>query len=229
VYGTASVAFGLIALVWHDYHNWDQLRYVAAAVQIVGGIAIQFSRTEKMGAVGLGAVYLVFALVCVPRIVRTPQIYDAWGNFFESLSLATGAALVASRAPIGRILMGICVLSFALEQAFYLNPTAELVPKWLPPNQLFWAEATTVLFGLAAIALLTNLIVRLATRLLVLMLVSFGAFVWIPIVLTHPQRYANWGETIETFAIAGAVWILADLQGAPSLAGSKSASRMGAL
>ncbi len=106
--------------------------------------------------------------------------------------------------------MGICVLSFALEQAFYLNPTAELVPKWLPPNQLFWAEATTVLFGLAAIALLTNLMALLATRLLVLMLVGFGALVWIPIVLTHSQRYGNWSETIETFAIAGAVWILAE-------------------
>jgi hypothetical protein len=159
VFGVAAVAFGLITLAWHDYHDWDQLRsilnatdgpvfvYAAAAAQIFGGAAIQFRRTAKAGAVVLGAVYLVFALLYVPRIVATPQIYDRWGNFFEQFSLVTGAAIVYARlssawAPetfnrIGRILFGICTVSFTLEQAIYLDATANLVPKWLPPSQMF--------------------------------------------------------------------------------------------
>ncbi len=224
VFGAAAFAFGLITLVWHDYNGWHQLGYViyaVAAAQIFGGAAIQFRRTAKAGAVVLGAVYLAFALLCVPRIVATPRIYDSWGNFFEQFSLVTGAAIVYARlssswAPetlnrIGRILFGICTASFTLEQAMYLDATANLVPKWLPPSQMFWAVTTTVLFALAAIALLTNRLALLATRLLTTMIVIFGLLVWIPLLLSNPHSYANWSESVETFAIAGAAWILTDL------------------
>ena len=138
VFGVAVLTFGLITLVWHDYNDWAQLRhilnatdgpvfvYAAAAAQIFGGAAIQFRRTAKTGAVVLGAVYLVFALLFVPRIVAAPQIYDRWGNFFEQFSLVTGAVIVYARLSsawtpetlhrIGRILLGICATSFTLEQ-----------------------------------------------------------------------------------------------------------------
>jgi hypothetical protein len=226
VFGVAALAFGLITLAWHDYNGWHQLRYVvdaAGAAQIIGGAAIQFRRTAKTGAVVLGAVYLVFALLCVPGIVAKPRIYNSWGNFFEQFSLVTGAAIVYARLSsawsretpnrIGRILLGICVASFALEQAIYLHATASLVPKWLPPSQVFWAVTTTVLFALAAVALLTNRMALLATRLLTMMLVIFGLLVWAPLLLSDPHNYANWSESAETFAIAGTAWILADLLG----------------
>ena len=235
VFGAAALAFGIITLVWHNYNDWDQLRYIlnasdgpvfvyaVAAAQILGGGAILFRRTANTGAAVVGAVYLVFALLCVPRIVTAPQIYDRWGNFFEQFSLVTGAALIYGRLSsvwatatlnrIGRISLGICSGSFALEQAIYLNATTDLVPKWLPPSQRFWAIATTIPFALAAVALLTNRMALLATRLLTVMLVSFGLLVWIPLLLSHPRSHTNWSETAETFAIAGTAWILADLLG----------------
>jgi hypothetical protein len=109
--------------------------------------------------------------------------------------------------------LGICTASFALEQAFYLDATAGFVPKWFPPSPMFWAVATTVLFALAAVALLTNRMALLATRLLTLMLVLFGLIVWVPLVLSDLHSHTNWSEITETFAIAGATWILADLLG----------------
>jgi hypothetical protein len=226
VFGVAALAFGVITLAWHDYNGWHQPRYMiyaAAAALIFGGAAIQFRRTAKTGAAVLGAVYLVFALRCVPGIVAAPQIYNSWGNFFEQFSLVTGAAIVYWRLSsawsqetvnrIGRILLGICAASFTLEQAFYLHPTVTLVPKWLPPSQMFWAVTTTVLFALAAVALLTNRMALLATRLLTMMLAIFGLLVWVPLLLSAPRSYTNWSETVETFAIAGTAWILADLLG----------------
>jgi hypothetical protein len=69
---------------------------------------------------------------------------------------------------------GICVVSFTLEQLFYLSGTTSLVPKWIPPGQMFWAIATTVFFALAAIALLTGLMARLASGLTTAMIVGFG-------------------------------------------------------
>jgi hypothetical protein len=236
VFGVAALALGLITLAWYEYGAWHLPRYVAyaaAAAQILGGAAIQFRRTAQTGGVVLGAAYLAFALVYVPRIIAAPQIYDRWGNFFEQFSLVTGAAIVYARlssslAPetlsrIGRILLGICVASFTLEQAVYLNATAGLVPKWIPPSQMFWAVTTTVLFALAAVALLTNRMALLATRLLAAMIVSFGLLVWVPLLLSDAHSHTNWSEGAETFAIAGTAWILADLLGVYRLAKLKAA------
>jgi hypothetical protein len=226
VFGVASLAIGLITLAWHDYNGWHQPRYLvygAAAALIFGGASIQFRRTAKTGAAVLGAVYLVLALQCVPGIIAAPRIYNSWGNFFEQFALAAGAAIVSARFSsawsretlnrIGRILLGLCAASFTLEQAFYLGATASLVPKWIPPTQMVWAVTTTVLFALAAGALLSNRMALLATRLLTMMLVLFGLLVWVPLLLAAPRSHTNWSEIAETFAIAGTAWILADLLG----------------
>jgi hypothetical protein len=226
VFGVAALAFGLITLAWHDYNDGHQQRYIvyaAAAALIFGGATIQLRRTAKAGAAVLGAAYLVFVLLCVPGIVAAPQIFNSWGNFFEQFSLLTGTAIVYARLSsawspetvnqIGRILLGVCAASFTLEQAMYLDATAKLVPKWVPPTQMFWAVTTTVLFALAAVALLANRLALLASRLLTMMVVSFGLLVWVPLVLSNPHNHTNWSENAETFEIAGAVWILADLLG----------------
>jgi hypothetical protein len=227
VFGVAALSYGLITLAWHDYndghHQQRYIVYAAAAALIFGSAAIQFGRRAKVGAAVLGAAYLVLVLLCVPGIVAAPRIYNSWGNFFEQFSLLSGAALAYARLSsawspetlnrTGRILLGICAASFTLEQAFYLGATANLVPKWLPPSQMFWAVTTTVFFALAAVALLTNRMALLATRLLTIMLVIFGLLVWVPLLLSDARNHTNWSETIETFAIAGTAWILADLLG----------------
>jgi hypothetical protein len=226
VFGAAALAIGVITLAWHDYDDSHQLRYVvycASAALIFGGAAIQFRRSAKTGAAVLGAAYLVLILLCVPGIVAAPQIYNNWGNFFEQFSLLSGAAIVyaglsSAWSPealhrIGRVLLGMCAASFTLEQAIYLGATANFVPKWIPPSPMFWAVTTTVLFALAALALLINRMALLASRLLTIMIVSFGLLVWVPLVLSDPHSHTNWSENAETFAIAGATWILADLLG----------------
>jgi hypothetical protein len=226
VFGVAALAFGVITLAWHDFNDPRQLRYIvyaASAALIFGGAAIQFGRATKTGGAVLVAAYLVFVVMCVPGIVAAPRIYNSWGNFFEQFSLLTGAAIVFARCSsawsperlkrIGCVLLGICAASFALEQAFYLQATASLVPKWVPPNQTFWAVATTVFFGIAAVALLVNRMTLLASRLLTMMIVGFGLLVWVPLVISSPHSHTNWSECAETFAIAGATWILADFLG----------------
>jgi|SRR5579863_7958275 len=231
VFGMAALAFGVITLAWHDSHQLRYVVYSASAALIFGGAAIQFRRTAKTGAGVLSAAYLVFALLCVPGIVAAPQVYNSWGNFFEQFSLLTGAAIVYARLSsswspetlirIGRVLLGICATSFSLEQAIYLHATAQLVPKWVPPSQMFWAVATTVSFALAAVAFLTSRMALLAARLLTMMIVSFGLLVWVPLVFLDPRSHTNWSENAETFAIAGAIWILADLLGEHRLNGHR--------
>jgi len=55
-----------------------------------------------MGAVVLGLVYLVFALLWILRIIHEPLVYESLGNFFEILvqgRLAFGACLPAAMNP----------------------------------------------------------------------------------------------------------------------------------
>src|SRR5260370_33608378 len=106
VYGLACVAFGIITFVWHDFNNWQQIQalgnvphreilvYIAAAIEIFGGVAMQWPRTARAGAFALGFIYLVFALLWVPRIVAEPRGVDRWGIFFEQLSLVSGALVI---------------------------------------------------------------------------------------------------------------------------------------
>lgn len=218
VLGAAALASGLVLLAWHGNPRID---YAVAAVQIFGGAAIQFRRSAKLGAAFLTAAYSILALESAPQIVATPMVFWPWGNFFESFSVAVGAAIVYAQlssaiAPetlkrIGRILFGICAVTFALYQALYPQGTIPLVPRWLPPSQVFWADATTVAFALAAVALLVNRMALLATQLVTLMIVMFGLLVWVPAVISKPHNQSNWTEIVTNYAIAGAAWVLADL------------------
>src|SRR5579864_7282525 len=237
VYGLAAIGFGICALAWHDISNWVQIKalgdlshresitYIVATIEILGGVAVLWPRTARAGAVALGAIYFTFALLAVPLIIEHPLVYNGFGHFFEQFSYVLGALIIyscsgpiapartARLAQIGYYSFGICVVSFALEQLFYLSATASLVPKWIPPGQMFWAIATTAAFALAAIALLTGFMARLASRLTSAMLVGFGLLVWLPAIVGNPRSSLNWSEGAETLAIAASAWIVADFLG----------------
>ena len=104
-----------------------------------------------------------------------------------------------------------CAFSFTLAQVFDLRFTADLVARWIPPNQMFWAILTTIAFALAALAILINREARLAIRLMTLMLALFGLLVWVPRLIAHPEAHLNWSEFALTLLITGAAWMVGDL------------------
>ena len=146
--------FFLASSLWSGmtFNNWQQIRalgnvphheiliYIAAAIEIFGGLAIQWTRTARAGALALGSLYLIFALLWVPHIVAVPRVFDRWGNFFEQFSLVSGALIVygsfsqrdsqppSTAARLGYIFFGICVVSFTLEQLVYLSGTVSSFP-----------------------------------------------------------------------------------------------------
>jgi uncharacterized membrane protein YphA (DoxX/SURF4 family) len=228
VYGLAAIGSGICALAWDNYDALGDvphrgiLTYIVAAIEVLGGVAVQWPRTARAGAVALGAIYFTFALLAVPLIIEHPLVYNSFGNFFEQFSFVSGAVILYAcsgpiaparttrLAQIGYYSFGICVVSFTLEQLFYLSATASLVPKWIPPGQMFWARATTAAFSLAAIALLTGFMARLASRLTTAMIVGFGLLVWLPALFANPHSFVNWAESTETLGIAASAWIVAD-------------------
>ena len=234
-FGASAVLLGVIALMWYDSDTWQTLRQIWSlpfgtitggclmTLQIVGGIGTQYPKTARLAAIILGVVYLLFSLVCIPGIIAGPSIYAHYGSFFEQFSALCGAiALYAATEAnearavafgrVARLGLGVCAISFTLGQIFYLSVTADLVPRWIPPNQMFWAILTTIAFALAAIAILINRQARLALRLTTAMLALFGILVWIPRLTAHPETHLNWSEFGLTFLITGAFWMVANLQ-----------------
>jgi hypothetical protein len=237
-FGASAVLLGVIALMWRDVDTWQSLHRILRlplgsvigaclmAAQIAGGIAMQHPRTARWASIILSAVYSLFSLVCVPGIIAASNLFERYGgSFFQQLSLLCGAiALYAATETnaakavmfgrLARLGLGVSAISFTLSQILYLRYTADLVPKWIPPNQMFWAIATTIAFALAALAILINRHARLATGLMTLMLGLFGLLVWIPRLIAHPEAHFNWSEFALTALITGAAWMVADL---PSL------------
>jgi hypothetical protein len=235
VFGASAVLFGVIALMWYDPDTWQTLRQIwtlpfgtiiggcLMTAQIAGGIGMQYPRTARLASVVLGPVYLLFSLASIPGIIAASTIYAQYGSFFEQFSLLCGAIALyaateasAARALVfgrlARLGLGVCAISFTVSQIVYLRVTADLVPKWIPPNQMFWAILTTIAFALAAIAILINRQARLAIRLMTLMLSLFGVVVWIPRLIARPEAHLNWSEFGLTFLITGAAWMVADLR-----------------
>jgi uncharacterized membrane protein YphA (DoxX/SURF4 family) len=231
VYGLATIASGICALASHNYDalaavpHRGSLTYIVATIEILAGLAVLWPRTARPGAVAVGTIYFIFSLLAVPLIIQQPLVYNNFGNFFEQFSYVSGAVILYAcsgpiaparttrLAQIGYYSFGICVVSFALEQLFYLSQTASLVPKWIPPGQMFWAIATTAAFALSAIALLAGFMALLASRLTTAMLLGFGLLVWLPALLADPHSFLNWSESTETLAIAASAWIVADFLG----------------
>jgi len=234
--GASAVFFGVIGLAWHDADTWQSLSAlwklpsgrivgdVLMVAQIAAGLALLLPRSRRVASIVLCVVYALFSLACIPGIIAAPRSFGQYDGFFEQFCLFCGALAVYAAAEangsrslllgrVARVGLGVSVISFTLAQIVYPHETAALVPKWIPPGQMFWAVLTTVAFALAAIAILIDRKARLAMHLATLMLVLFGVLVWIPLLVAHPETHLNWSEFALTLLIAGAAWTVADPRG----------------
>jgi uncharacterized membrane protein YphA (DoxX/SURF4 family) len=226
-YGLAAVAFGLVGLVFGDFAAvWQPvaatlpgrttLAYIVAALLLLAGLSILRQRSAALGALTLTILYsLGVILLHVPLAIAHPTVFVTWSGIAEQLALVAGGlvAYAFCKAPLagtatfarlvlcGRLIFGVCLIMFGLAHLFYLKPTADAVPAWLPPNQVFWAAATAAGHFLAGAAILSGIAARLAARLLTGMFVVFGVLVHAPTLLSDPHTHFNWAANAMNFAL----------------------------
>jgi uncharacterized membrane protein YphA (DoxX/SURF4 family) len=239
VYGLAAIAIGLVGLVWGDFLAvWQPvlkslpgrapLAYAVAAEFLLAGASLQLKRSARAAALTLTALYgLGVILLHLPLIIAHPGVFAMWSGTAEQLALVAGGLMAyafclsapsrdarhsaeAGRlATIARILFGVCLIAFALAHLFYLKPTADFVPAWLPPSQVFWAYATGAGHLAAGIAILFMVAARLAARLLTAMFIVFSLLVHLPALFADPHMHFNWAANAMNFALIGAAWLIA--------------------
>ncbi len=234
VYGLGVMALAILCLTWgtfdpgqpvpKDFPDRTALAYAAAAFMLVAGAAVAWRRTAAWGAAALTAYYTLVVVILMNGRVMLAH-YAAYGTYegiAEQLAIAAGglivyadsakidAALAARLTRLGQVAFGVCALIFGGAHFVYMNLTAPLAPKWLPPTQEFWAYATGAGHIAAGVAILTGVQARLAAILLTAMYASFTLLVHGPMLLADPSNHWIWTENAVNLALIGVAWVVTD-------------------
>src|SRR5271170_2561812 len=189
VYGLGVMALAMVSLAWGDFDPGQPVpkafpdraaqAYAAAAFMLVAGAAVEWRRTAAWAAAALTVYYALFVVLLMNgRLLLTGYaVYGTYEEIALQLAIALGglilyatnaqidAALAARLTRLGQLAFGVCALVWGGAHFVYMNLTAPLVPKWLPPGQEFWGYVTGVWFVAAGVALLTGVQARLAAML----------------------------------------------------------------
>jgi uncharacterized membrane protein YphA (DoxX/SURF4 family) len=240
VYGLGVMALGVACLAFGDFDPGQPvpensparsaLAYAAGAFMVVAATAVEWRRTAAWGAAALTVYYALFVVTLMNgRLLLTDYaVFVTYENIAMQLAIAAGglivyatvakidAALAARLTRLGRLAFGVCSLIFGGAHFVYMNFTAPLVPKWLPPTQAFWGYATRLAFVAAGVAILTGVQARLAAILLAAMLASFALLVHEPMLLADHSIHFNRTESAENLTMIGAAWVVADSLARPT-------------
>jgi uncharacterized membrane protein YphA (DoxX/SURF4 family) len=240
VYGLGVMALAMLGLAWGDFvlgqpvpkafPDRTALAYAAAAFMLVAGAAAEWRRTAAWAAAALTAYYaLIVVIVMNGRVVLAHYAeFGTYSGLAEQLAITAGglivyaasakidAPLAARFTRLGQLMFGVCALLFGGAHFFYMNLTAPLVPKWLPPTQEFWAYATGVGHIAAGVAILSGVQARLAAILLTAMYLSFTPLVHVPMLLADSSSHLNWTENAINLVLTGVSWVVADSLARPN-------------
>lgn len=238
VYGLGIIALGVACLAFGDFHPGQpvpkefpartSLAYLAAIFMLVAGAAIEWRRTRTIAAAAITAYWTVFVVLLMNGRVWLAHIaeFGPYESLAIELAIAAGGLIVyaesadldttraAQLVRIARFAFGLCLLVFGTAHFVYMNLTAPLVPKWLPPSQEFWGYLTGVAHIAAGVAILTGLKARLAAILLTIMFALFSVMVHIPMAITGATPWI-WNENAVNLALIGAAWVVADSYAKP--------------
>lgn len=235
-FAVVMIAFGILGLVKGDFTVlWEPvpkdiparevLVYLCAVVSLASGVGLLWQRTTALAARVLLALFVIWLLVWrIPGLFRLSLVEGTWscgktmvmtaGAWVLFVWFATGWRRLGWASGdkglcIARVLYGLGLIPFGVAHFLYPQPTAALVPGWLPWH-MGWAYITGVTFILASVAILTGVFARLAAALSTLQMGLFGLLVWVPLVATTTLSEFQWGEVVITVALTAAGWVVTD-------------------
>jgi len=203
------------------------LACLVGAFLLIAGAAVIWQRTAAWGAAALTAYYAIVVVVLMDGlvIIQNAAEYGAYSGAAEEAAIAAAglivyaanaridAAQAAHLTRIGQLAFGVCAVLFGGAHFVYMNLTAPLIPKWLPPSQLFWGYATGIFHIVGGLAILTGVRARLAAILLTVMYAAFTPLVHIPTLFADPHRAFFWSENALNLVLVGVAWVVADSLG----------------
>jgi uncharacterized membrane protein len=196
------------------------LAWLSCAGFIVCGVSIAMGTMARWAAMLLGGAVLLFALIrWVPDLVAHLHNPGPWTVIFELLAISGGAFVLAASlsspdgawsrlATVGRYMVAVSLVIFAVQHFMYADFVATLVPAWIP-RHLFWAYFTGAAFVAAALSLAAGKMVRLSAGLLGLMFLLWVLVLHTPRVAASPRNGDEVTSLLVALAMCGVSFILA--------------------
>ena len=239
VFAATLIALGILGLIRGDYTPiWrpaptglpphEFLAYLCAGITLACGVGLQWPRAAAIaGRVLLASLLLWTVFIKLPEVFPAPMALGSWFGVSETFVLVAAAwILYVARATdwdkrhlnfatgirglrIATVLYGLALIHFGLAHFVYVDQTTVLVPGWLP-SHLFWAYFTGAAYITAGASILIGRWSRLAAILSAVQIAGFTFLVWIPIVAAGSKDEFQWSETILSWALTSAAWVLAD-------------------
>jgi len=238
VFAVTMIGLGIMGMIQGNFAPiWDPvprgvparevLVYLCTFISLASGIGLFWQRTAALAARMLLSCLLLWLL-----LFRLPGLFIAltvdvyWSACETAVMLAAawvlydwfaadwdrqrlGFATGGNGLRIARVLYGLALIPFGVAHFTYLKHTAGLVPRWLPWH-VFWAYFTGCAFIAAGVAVPIGVYARLAASLSAFEIGMFLLLVWVPIVAAGSKDAFQWSETVVSWALMAAAWVVAD-------------------
>lgn len=242
-YGMGTILTGILNIAWGAFDASHQpiqalgknlpgqqiLACIFGVWLLVAGLALLWSRSERIGAAASGIAYVMFAALWIVRYYaaihalgwRIDVVLGTSFGLAQQLMLVAPAAIVYASiaspdsllqkraAFAARWMLGLPPVLFGLFHFIGIRVFATIVPHWMAFGY-FWAGLTGIAFILAGGAICSGIMDVLAARLLALMLLLFEGFVEIPPIFVRLHNQATWGAAVYNVTAIGACWIFAE-------------------
>ena len=226
VYGGESALLGQSLPHWLPWR--DGWVYGCALAVLAASVGLCFKRTALVGVSIIAAYYLLWALTCVPAVMKAPLSVLAWYGLCEAVTSLVGPWILyillkrqASgltgtdmlQVRIAQVLFGLTCIFYGWSHFAFAQYTASMVPGWLP-GRLAWAYLTGLGHIAAGIGMTVWVLPHLAAFLEAVMMSLFGLLVWVPSFFMQPRPawagspQGQWSELILTLVLATSAWIV---------------------